>query len=199
MGDSPRPWEIRTRDPLSQVTRAERRTLLGVSALAILMVQSGLIPTRISALGVEFGQADQRALLSMLSLIVVYFLVAFVIYAASDLVAWRVAYHQALRERRIELARMEVTDKFREASVNARVADGQAWSRASKPIVVIRAIFEFGFPLAVGIYTVIALLRAPLPPVQPSFPSNLQRAPTTTAESKQSPAPTPSQPPPQEK
>jgi hypothetical protein len=61
-------------DPLSKVARAERRTLLGVSTIGIVIAKSGLVPAKITALGIEFDQADQSLLLKMLAWIVVYFL-----------------------------------------------------------------------------------------------------------------------------
>jgi hypothetical protein len=93
-----RPWEIRLRDPLSDVTRTERRNLLGVSAIGIVIAKSALVPSKITALGIEFDPSDQRALLKMLAAIVFYFLLAFVIYAISDLVEWRTSFHKAVFE-----------------------------------------------------------------------------------------------------
>src|SRR5436305_2954409 len=69
--------EATLRDPLSEVTRKERRTLLGVAALGIVVAKAGIVPSRISALGVEFGKTDQATLLRMLALIIGYFLLAF--------------------------------------------------------------------------------------------------------------------------
>ena len=93
-----RPSEIRVQDPLSEVTRAERKSLLGVSAIGIVIARSGLVPARISALGIEFDRTDQRALLGMLAAVVAYFLVAFVVYGISDLVAWRLAFRNAIMD-----------------------------------------------------------------------------------------------------
>ena len=103
MPDLPRPSQVRLRDPLSPVTRAERRSLLGVSAVGLVIAKSGLVPTKISALGVDFSNADQHALLSMGSLAVVYFIVAFTVYATSDLVAWRIEFNQTIRDWTITL------------------------------------------------------------------------------------------------
>jgi len=80
-----KPSEIRLRDPLSEVTRKERRAVLGASAIGVVIVKSGLIPSRVSALGIEFNQTDQRALLVALGAVVTYFLIAFVVYGVSDL------------------------------------------------------------------------------------------------------------------
>src|SRR5436305_1787543 len=89
--------EVSVSDPLSDVTRSERKILLAVSALGILIVQTGLVPSKISALGIEFAQTDQRALLRAVGAIVLYFLCAFLIYAISDLAAWRFKYRRAAR------------------------------------------------------------------------------------------------------
>jgi len=43
-----RPSEALVKDFLSNETRAERKTLLGVSAIAIIIARTGLIPTKIS-------------------------------------------------------------------------------------------------------------------------------------------------------
>jgi hypothetical protein len=79
------------------VTRSERKILLGVSALGILIVRTGLVPSKISAPGIEFAQTDQRALLRAVGAFVLYFLGAFLIYAVSDLMAWRYKFHRARR------------------------------------------------------------------------------------------------------
>jgi hypothetical protein len=73
----PTPLETAIRDPLSEVTRKERRLLLGVSVLGLAMVKIGLVPQKISALGVEFSSVNQKTLLYLIALIVVYFFVCF--------------------------------------------------------------------------------------------------------------------------
>ena len=50
-------------DPLSEVTRKERRVLLGISALGIVIVKSGLVPSKVTALRIEFSKNDQQALI----------------------------------------------------------------------------------------------------------------------------------------
>jgi hypothetical protein len=61
---------------------------LAASAIGIVIVKAGLIPTKISALGVDFSQADQRTLLWVLLGVVAYFLVMFVVYALSDIMSF---------------------------------------------------------------------------------------------------------------
>jgi len=67
-------------DPLTETTRKERRVLLGVSALGIALVKVPLVPTKFSALGLEFAPTNQAVLLTLYSLLVAYFLVGFLIY-----------------------------------------------------------------------------------------------------------------------
>lgn len=74
-------------DPLSEETRKERRNLLGVSALGIIIIYTGLIPTKISALGVDFDKTDQSVILNILAATIGYFFVGFVLYFISDI--WR--------------------------------------------------------------------------------------------------------------
>ena len=170
MTESRRPSEIRLQDPLSEVTRTERRTLLGVSAVGIVIAQSGLVPSKISALGIEFDRTDQSALLKMLAVIVVYFLVAFLIYATSDFVAWRTSYHYAVREWRKRGALMN--DQEREVEEHAMrdyLRRWALWSRVGRPTSVLRALFEFVVPIFVGLYAVHALSTTP-PPRTASIP-----------------------------
>ena len=68
------PLEIQLRDPLSKETRLERRNLLGASAIGIVIVKTGLVPSKISALGIEFSQTDQRSLLLAIAAVISYFL-----------------------------------------------------------------------------------------------------------------------------
>ncbi len=75
--------ELKLQDPLSEVTRKERRFLLGISALAITIIKVGIIPTKITALGVVFKETDQQSFLWILGLLILYFLIAFIIYATS--------------------------------------------------------------------------------------------------------------------
>lgn len=127
-------------DPLSEVTRKERRLLLGMSTIGIAIVRTGLLPTKISALGIEFGAADQRSLLNILAVITAYFLVAFVVYAASDWVAWTEVFWE--RD-----ATPRKGPRFHNRSFY--------WSS-----LLARSFFEFVLPIIVGIVAEWILLTA---------------------------------------
>jgi hypothetical protein len=85
-------------DPLSEVTRKERVYLLGTSIVGIAILKTRLVPSRITALGIELEEGNQEIFLSLLGLVVLYFLAAFVVYAASDFLAWWEGYQAAWDE-----------------------------------------------------------------------------------------------------
>jgi hypothetical protein len=103
------------KDPLSDVTRKERLYLLATSTLGIAIVKTGLVPSRISALGVQFEEANQRALLLMLGIVVAYFFGAFIIYAVADFFAWLDDYRAVvLARQRLEKRLNRKADARRE-------------------------------------------------------------------------------------
>jgi hypothetical protein len=107
--------EIAISDPLKAESRKARLYLLGVSLVGITIVQTGLVPQKLTTLGITFGEADRQSLLSILALVIVYFTLAFAIYGISDFLAWRYAYSNAhWAEVRAE------TEKEREASAWAQ-------------------------------------------------------------------------------
>ena len=126
--------EIALSNPLEAETRKARLYLLGVSLVSITIVQTGLVPQEIATLGITFEEADQRSLLSILALVIVYFTLAFAIYGISDFLAWRYAYSnvhwaevQAEAERKNEAsarASEEFRRKFDEAESKRKEAEG---------------------------------------------------------------------------
>ena len=91
------PLDISLRDPLSEVTRKERKMLLGISVLSIFITKTGLIPSKISAFGIDFEKTDQQAFQIVMAFVVVYFLVAFFLYGLSDFLAWRISFNQGAK------------------------------------------------------------------------------------------------------
>jgi len=83
-------------DPLSEVTRKERRNLIGSALTYIIVVKLELVPSKISALGIELSSPAQDTFLSIFALIVCYFLCAFGLYAISDVLVWRQRFQQYL-------------------------------------------------------------------------------------------------------
>ncbi len=158
------PTELRVRDPLSEVTRKERRALLAVSLLSLALVQTGLLPTEISALGIKFNSTDQKALLKLLAVVIGYLSIAFILYAASDFLAWRLALNRVIRD--VHLRRSRLTAEEREAEHDALYGSqiyqppARIVYSLSTIVSIARAIFEFILPIVVAAYTISTLVRS---------------------------------------
>lgn len=140
------PVEARLHDPLSTVAREERKSLLGLSAIGLVIARSGLVPSEISALGIQFDHTDQGALLGMLAAIIIYFWVAFVVYRMSDLFAFRLAVFQA-----------------EQAAKNGDIRETSFVYGPFRFATGVRAFFEFAVPLVVGGLAIGALLSVESP------------------------------------
>ena len=87
--------DIALSDPLRAETRKARLYLLGVSTVGITIVYTGLVPQKITTLGLTFGEADRQSLLGILAVVILYFLLTFATYGVSDFIHWRRAYRNA--------------------------------------------------------------------------------------------------------
>jgi hypothetical protein len=166
------------RDPLSEVIRKERVYLLGTSIVGIAILKTGLIPTKITALGIEFRGADQAIFLSLLGLVVLYFLAAFVVYAISDFLAWwegyQAAWHAHFATDEIVLEGVldeepaprnynEDNEEFdqRLAEVLPSLMRRQRTRRIGLIVATIRAVLEYLLPVLVGAYAAYILILYP--------------------------------------
>ena len=147
-------------DPLSDVARRERRNLLASSTIALLIVHVGLIPERISAFGIELSAPAQSALLLMLVAVVIYFMVAFVIYGFADFLVWRHKYHDYLENRENKFQNWTMDDQRRYDELRQRVPSIAWLYSVSKPVAYIRVVFEFLLPFVLGIYAALAVLSS---------------------------------------
>jgi hypothetical protein len=160
--------EAAVKDPLSDVTRKERRLLLGVSIVCFALVKAELVPTRISAFGIDFSQANQRALLYVLALVVAYLLTAFAVYSASDFVSWRIAFYAAYRELGSTSVPSDVegdpklpgVSELRRNVYQIRNPTSELAHRLSFPVSFLRGLFEFLLPMIFGVYVLYLLLTA---------------------------------------
>jgi hypothetical protein len=132
--------------------------LLGLSILSIFIVRTGAMPTKIGALGIEFGTSDQQAFLVLLASILFYFVIAFSTYAFSDYIAWRKELVQVqidgLKAYWIEQYRGE-PDGPLDATVNydeqKLYEKNRLWFSLTSPVSRSRAAVEFLLPTAVGV------------------------------------------------
>lgn len=145
-------------DPLSDVTRKERRNLLLASVTGLLVETTGLVPTHISALGIEFSPPAQSAFVVLVTLTVVYFIGAFVIYGASDFFVWRKRYYDYLVAVEVESRNWSEEDQRHYDELHEDIRRIHWLYEWSKPLAFIRALFEFALPMVIGAASVSLLL-----------------------------------------
>lgn len=154
---------IRLSDPLSEVTRGERRTLLAVSAIGIIIVKTGLVPTKITALGIDFSDTDRVTLIRAISAVIGYFLVAFMIYGITDFTAWRYAIVSSIRETSRHRRSAEGPEHRGEGRPTGRIPR-LIYLLRFQIVSTIRATFEFVIPILIAVYAIGLSLTAPQPP-----------------------------------
>ena len=159
----------RLQDALSSVTRKERQFLLGISLLGIALVKAGLIPSKISGLGIEFQIADQQALLSIVASLIFYFFVAFISYAASDFLAWKLSISKQAIEKAIASYEDDLHGNFPQpGTIDGEIEEYRhelhkkirIYFKLIAPTSIFRAFFDFGLPIAIGCYALFILIRA---------------------------------------
>ena len=132
-GITKRPVNILLQDPLTEVTRRERRMLLAASLLALTVVHAGIVPEKISAIGVEFSKVDQRYILLLLGLVILYFMVGFFTYALSDFFAWRWTLLQALAEIKAKRALAAEDQRLNELEKFAALTESASQTESASP------------------------------------------------------------------
>lgn len=161
-------------DPLSETTRKERTSLLGLSMLGVALVKVPLVPEKFSALGVDFAKVNQSTFVRLYALVIAYYLIAFFVYACTDYVAWRRrevitrSEYEIQRQARTPPApRRESLDEMvnppAEVSVRHPSGESPAYSGAASYGLAhvstrARAVFEFLLPLGFAFYALYVLL-----------------------------------------
>ena len=162
-----RPVEAMLRDPLGDVARKERRSLLGISAIAILIGRTGLVPAKIENFGISFATPERQALLWVFVAVVVYYTAAFIVYAISDSLSWGYAVDRGNREliKQSEAAARR-RDQLSPAPTNT-VDDQDDSPEEPWPLVglvtpasLLRGAFDFVVPVLVAGYAIWALWGA---------------------------------------
>jgi len=159
----------RLRDALSNVTRRERRFLLGISLLGIVLINGELVPSKIAGFGIEFQSVTQHALLSIVAIVILYFLVAFIIYAVSDYLAWRLAVSKQFIEKTVSRYEKDLLGLFpqpgtTDENIEQFKLDLHNKFRFSFKLIIatsfFRGLFDFGLPIAVGCYALFLIIKA---------------------------------------
>jgi len=151
-------------DPLKELTRKERRTLLLMGSLGIVIAHTGLVPTQITALGIQFQTSQRTALYVIFALAVLYFLCAFMLYCTLDFVEWKRDARADRFSQEVEhlKAASEKPSDSRplgsDAAVHAKVGDQYRVSPGRESqLWRIRCTFDMFLPCLLGVYSIIAL------------------------------------------
>ena len=138
------------RDPLGEVARKERRSLLGISAVAILVGRTGLVPEKIENFGITFTRPERKALLWVFLAVVLYYAVAFIVYSLSDFLSYLYAVHQG---------RAAIKNQETDA---VKLMGESPWRivRFVTPASTMRGVFDFVIPLVVAVVAMWSLWGA---------------------------------------
>ena len=144
----------RLREPLNETTRKIRRNLLAVSIVGVVIAKVGLIPSKISAFGIEFSTSNQEALIMLLGWVILYYCFAFIVYLYSELIAWRLVFLSK------ELAKLKCEpENITKATDYLIHEDARRAYLKAKPIFFIRIFVELAIPIIFAIYSYIALFN----------------------------------------
>jgi hypothetical protein len=162
-------------DPLSEVTRGERKALLIASLVGMAIAKGGLIPTQIEALGIDLSQTEVKSLLYITALVLAYLLMGFFLYSSADIRQRRlkIAASRARARPIIQEAMASYEQKKTEPSPDPNdpnrslieslgpltaIADQTKLATELLTISTFRLIFEVHLPIAVGLVALILVL-----------------------------------------
>jgi hypothetical protein len=154
-----RPVEAMLRDPLGEVARKERRSLLGISAIAILVGRTGLVPAKIENFGIAFATPERQALLGVFIAVVGYYTLAFIIYSISDALGWGYAMYRGREELRKQIEESRNVMNTLRGQTQPVVAPWRFVGLVT-PASLLRGAFDFAVPLAVAAYAICSLWGA---------------------------------------
>ncbi|MGN2670306.1 hypothetical protein [Aliivibrio fischeri] len=144
----------RLKEPLTETTRKTRRNLLASSVIGIVIVKVGLVPKKISAFGIEFSQANQESLLQLISAVIIFYIITFLVYVLSELTAWNIA----LKSEEFEFM-MNQKDSVRDLIGENR--GGRFFEHIHKlritanPIFLLRLVVEVLLPIGLATWAVV--------------------------------------------
>jgi hypothetical protein len=146
-------------DPLSEISRKERRNLLISSMLGIIVAEIDLVPKKMSALGIEFSVSSQKSFVVLIMIVICYFIISFIFYGLTDFVIFRKKYQDHLLKAEVESQNWTEEDQRDQDERHATMAiPNTEWFYVWSPrLVKVRAVVEFIIPVLIGIASIITL------------------------------------------
>ena len=133
-----------TRDPFSEVTRKERRALLALSVLGIVVGRTGMVPEKIVSIGVTFTADRQTWALYVLAAVTAYFLCVFFCYSTLDYIASRAARAADVENKLNETKSVMLPHR--------KLQRGLILTRR------LRTALDFWLPLALGVWAIVEVI-----------------------------------------
>ena len=151
------------RNPLNETTRKARRNLLAASVVGIVISKVGLVPSKISAFGIDFTTENHESLILLLVFAIAYFTLTFVVYLLSELMSLRLAFWS------VELKNLKKEILVEDSNINSTFYEQYPIKRTMRTYwmsgfaVGLRLVIEVLVPIAFAIYSGIALLNTAPP------------------------------------
>ncbi|MCK4668973.1 hypothetical protein KAT21_02500 [Candidatus Bathyarchaeota archaeon] len=142
-----KPEDGRSRDaeffqsPWAEETRKTKRNLLLAATAGLATSAAGIVPKEISAFGLKVDDIDQTAYLVLLSLVIAYLLITFVLAVYSDF----------MRSFWDELNKFEASTLPEDETLRELVLSRKRLSGRLKDLHMFRVIIDVAIPVVVGI------------------------------------------------
>ncbi|NLQ18260.1 hypothetical protein HGG82_11580 [Marinomonas sp. M1K-6] len=146
----------RLKEPFTETTRKVRNHLMAAGTIGVLVADVGIIPSKISALGIEFTNIEQSNLLKLLLAIMIYYIVTFSIYSLSELSSSKLSESENNFENIGEKIKTRGLINFLDSEIGEK-HDFQ--NTKSSLLRVFRSLYEIAVPLVWGLYSAYALYK----------------------------------------
>lgn len=145
---------------LSEQTKKERKFLLISSAVGYFIALTGSVPTKLTALGIEFSAKEQGAFIFTIVGVISYFLLAFLIYGWSDFLKWRITYQEFLESTVRDMLNWSQEDQQEYDSDEVYIHINRLkWAyKIRKPTILLTVLFEYALPLIVASFSIFILV-----------------------------------------
>ncbi|EGQ8122399.1 hypothetical protein V9R51_003742 [Vibrio cholerae] len=149
----------RLKIPLGAVAIANRKQLLLFSVLGIIVTVVGVMPAKITMLGIEFDTSNQQAFLVLLTLSVVYYLISFVVSMLSDLMSWKVLFTLNKEKLLMNLNDFDISHLTR-AQVLEQMKLENSTINQSKLLFSVRILVDVVVPITLSLFSAFCLVSA---------------------------------------
>ena len=168
---------------LSDRSMKDRKSLLLISTIILIMKFANLTPTKISALGITISDTDKIVIFISLGIILGYFFVSFLLNSVGEVLSFNIGEKLNLIERELDKVREYIPgparpsharafkieknnkkkyDELQDSKINTNIS----FISISKRIIFTNKIFEFYFPIIWGVFAFGVLIFYKSTPVE---------------------------------